>query len=210
MTAGRRMRRSPGDLQGLTLAESDFPAGSQYYVVPDPQEYGQQLTDAIAITTFDPAECKQPREEQARIGSTAAQAAVNAQTATGSVYVAAVAKGDSETRTLVDRMLSGPCAIVTTERMVGGVVVDSTVTETTRTDAPSDLRADESIVYRQRVEVTSRLTGDTSSPTASFRTVGYAWVGPYRVMLEQTSTESSAQAGEEFDALFRIAVAKTG
>ncbi len=200
----------PANLQALVLAESDFPAGSQYYPVPDTKSYGQQLADAIANTTFGQAECKQPREQQARIQSTASQAAVNAQTPTGNIYVAAVANGESETPDLVDRMLSGPCAIVTTERTVDGVAVDSTVTDTTRIEAPSDLRADESIVYRQRVEVRSRLDGETASPAVSFRLVGYAWVGPYRVMIEQTSMESNAQAREEFDALFRTAVAKTG
>ncbi|WP_137726541.1 hypothetical protein [Prescottella subtropica] len=197
------------DLQALTLAESDLPAGSQYYRVPDPTAYGQQLIDAITNTTFDPAECKRPREEQARIESTAVQAAVHAQTPTGTLYVAAVTDGEGETPDLVDRMVFGPCAIVTTERTVDGVVVDSTVTETTHADAPPGLNVDEVVVYRQRVETTSRLAGDTTTPTTLFRSVGYAWTGSHRVMVEQTSTEAPDRTREEFDALLRAAVAKT-
>ncbi|OYD61294.1 hypothetical protein [Rhodococcus sp. OK302] len=198
----------PEDLQPLMLVESDFPAGSQYYRVPDPAAYGRQLADAISNTTFEPADCAQPREEQARIETVAPQAAANAQTTTGDIYVTAVSTGESQPPALVERMFFGPCSTAVTTRTVDGTPVDSTVMVTTRLDPPAGLAADEVIVYRQRAEVRSLLPGDASSPATTLRIVGHAWVGSYRVMLEQTPSDTNTPPREEFDALLRAAVAK--
>ncbi|NMM92704.1 hypothetical protein B2J88_52260, partial [Rhodococcus sp. SRB_17] len=100
------------------------------------------------------------------------------------------------------------CSTAVTTRTVDGTPVDSTVMVTTRLDPPAGLAADEVIVYRQRAEVRSLLPGDASSPATTLRIVGHAWVGSYRVMLEQTPSDTNTSPREErdeFDALLRAA-----
>lgn len=195
-----------GGLAGMILAESDFPAGSQYFPVPDPQAYGKALDESIRSTTFNPDECREPRVEQARIENTTNRAAANARTENGTVYVTVATKGESESPDLIDRMFFGPCSRIVTDRTINGLHVDTTILESSKLEVPSGLPVDDSIVYQHRVEVHTRLPGDTSPPTTSFRVVGFAWSGEYTVQLEQAVAEQTVESRSEFDALFRAAV----
>ena len=152
----------------------------------DAQGYGQQLSEALETTTYDPAECKTPREEQARVDSDMKREGLTVSDKPNNIAYRFYVTRGGESIDLVKRMFLGACASLTTTRTESGVPATRTV-QSMPLDTPAGLGVSDALVYQQTVSTPQILS--TDQPLTQTLTQGLAKVGDVMVSVEQTTID---------------------
>ena len=181
----------PHSLSDQLINSSEFSgADVQSIDADDANGYGQQLSEALKTTNYDPAECKTPREEQARVDSDMEREGLAVSDRANNVAYRFYVTSGGESIELVKRMFLGECASLKTTRLESGVPATRTVQSKLLTTPPG-VDASNAIVYQQSVSTPQILS--TDQPLTQTLTQGLAKVGDVMVCVEQTTVDMQRQ-----------------
>ena len=199
---------SGDDTNGLILAPNDFPEAAEYLLFPDARGLGRSLVETLETMVFQPPECKAPRQEEAQLMLESDVTIAEAKTPASTYYATILVERSAITPSLIEEMYLGTCSSAVAIRTINGQPAESSAYELTQTTGPDGISADHVLVIEQTATTTSMFPQDTSPPQMLYSRTGYAWIGPYFVILEQSGAELPPELRAEFDHLFRIAIAK--